>query len=220
MKKLAFFFAFAIVLSSCEPADPYTYALIETDKGDVVVRLYNSTPKHKENFIELAEQGFYDSLLFHRIIPGFMIQGGDPDSRDAAPGARLGTGGPGYTIEAEIGAIHVKGALAAARMGDGVNPERESSGSQFYIVHGSPQTEDKLDMIEQMKNIEYSERQRELYIERGGSPNLDMDYTVFGEVVEGLDVVDAIAQTPTGSADRPVEDIRMFVKILDRYRPE
>ena len=144
-----------------------------------------------------------------------MIQGGDPNSKDATADQFLGGGGPGYTIEAEIGAIHLKGALAAART---QNPEKRSSGSQFYIVHGIQQTEEMLRSVEQMKGIRYTDEQRALYMEKGGTPNLDMDYTVFGEVVSGIEVVDRIAQVQTGANDRPVEDVRMAVRILDNYR--
>lgn len=213
MKKILILFVVAFLFQSCEK-DPHTYALIETSFGDVTVRLYNSTPEHRDNFIRLAESDFYDGLLFHRIIPNFMIQGGDPNSKNASASQQLGMGGPGYTVEAEIGAIHLKGALAAAR---NQNPEKRSSGSQFYIVHGSEQTEESLNMIEEMKNIKYTPEQRQLYLEKGGTPNLDMDYTVFGEVVSGIEVVDRIARVPTGPNDRPTENITMKVTVLDGY---
>lgn len=188
--------------------------LIETNYGNIKIRLYNSTPKHRDNFIKLAEEGFYDGTLFHRVINGFMIQGGDPDSRNAAPGQMLGNGGPGYEIDAEIGAIHTKGAVAAARTADNVNPEKKSSGSQFYIVQGIQMTDPQLDAIERQKGIKYSPEQRELYKTIGGSPNLDMDYTVFGEVVEGLEVIDKIAMIPSGRMNRPSEDVKMTVKVI------
>lgn len=175
------------------------------------VRLYNDTPKHRDNFIELAEQGYYDSLLFHRVIQGFMLQGGDPDSRNAAPGAVLGMGGPGYEIDAEIGRPHLYGALAAART---QNPQKRSSGSQFYIVQGRPVNEETLTRIEQSKGIVYNDEQKAAYAEMGGTPQLDMDYTVFGEVVEGFDVLEEIATQPTLPGDRPAKDIRMTVEIL------
>lgn len=214
MKKLLFVLVFFSLLVSCQQ-DTSTYAKIETSYGDIVVRLYDSTPLHRDNFIKLANDGFYDGLLFHRVINNFMIQGGDPNSKDATADQFLGGGGPGYTIEAEIGAIHLKGALAAART---QNPEKRSSGSQFYIVHGTQQTEEMLRSVEQMKGIRYTDEQRALYMEKGGTPNLDMDYTVFGEVVSGIEVVDRIAQVQTGANDRPVEDVRMAVRILDNYR--
>lgn len=192
-----------------------TFALIETEYGDIKIELYDSTPKHKENFIKLANEGFYDGTLFHRVIDGFMIQGGDPDSRDATPGQRLGVGGPGYKIDAEIGAPHFRGTLAAARQGGPSNPLKMSSGSQFYIVDGQPQTEASLASIEQQKGIQYSQIQKEKYMSVGGTPMLDADYTVFGEVVEGMTVVDKIAQVQKDQSDRPVKDVAMTVKILN-----
>ena len=202
---------FALTFSACNK-DENTYAEIETDYGTIKVKLYNTTPKHRDNFIKLANEGFYDDLLFHRVINGFMIQGGDPNSKDAAPDARLGGGGPGYQIDAEIGGLHIKGALAAARNN---NPEKKSSGSQYYIVHGRPQTDASLDAIEKNKKVKYSPEQRELYKSMGGTPGLDNDYTVFGEVVEGLEVVDKIAAVPTAPGDRPVEDVKMKVRIVN-----
>lgn len=189
---------------------------ISTQHGDIVLRLYDETPLHRDNFLRLAQEGFFDGTLFHRVIQGFMIQGGDPDSRDAAPEQRVGSGGPGYTIPAEIvpGLIHKKGALAAARMGDQVNPERESSGSQFYIVQGRVFTPEELEMMAEQRGLELNEQQRQTYTSIGGTPHLDNAYTVFGEVVEGLEVVDKIAATPTGAADRPLENIPMKVVVL------
>ena len=159
--------------------------LIQTNYGDIKLRLYDDTRLHKENFTKLVGEGYYDSTLFHRVIEPFMIQGGDPQSIGASAGQPLGGGGPGYTIDAEIGRPHLSGALAAARTGDAGNPERKSSGSQFYIVTGEPQSEATLDQYERMKGIKYSPEQREAYTSLGGRPDLDMDYTVFGEVIEG-----------------------------------
>ncbi len=193
--------------------DDNTYAMIETDYGNMKVLLYNETPKHKENFIKLANEGFFDDLLFHRVINGFMLQGGDPESRNAPAGKMLGGGGPGYLIDAEIGSPHFKGALAAARTGQG-NPEKKSSGSQFYVVQGSVQTDAQLDNMERFKKIKYTPAQRALYKEIGGRPDLDQEYTVFGEVVEGLDVIDKIAVVPTAPGDRPTQDVKMKVRIL------
>ena len=190
-----------------------TLVEIETEFGTMTVELYDSTPKHKENFVKLIKEGFYDDLLFHRVMNNFMIQGGDPNSRGAAPGARLGSGGPGYTIPHEIGAPHFKGVLAAARQPDSVNPEKNSSGSQFYIVHGEPQTDQQLDMFQSRKGITYNESQRAKYKEMGGYPFLDMDYTAFGEVVEGFDVIDKIAAVQTDPANRPLADVKMKVRI-------
>ena len=203
---------FLMVLSACN-TDKNTYALIETDHGNIKVHLYDTTPLHKENFIKLANEGYYDGLLFHRIIDGFMMQGGDPDSRGAEPNRPFGQGGPGYQITGEFGHLHFKGALAAARTG---NPERKSSGSQFYIVDGNKVQPQTLDNIEKKFNFTYNEAQRAKYAEVGGTPFLDMDYTVFGEVVEGLEVVDKICSLPKNSklGDRPIEDVTMKISIV------
>ena len=197
---------------ACGEPDPRTYATIETDFGEMRVLLYDTTARHKANFVKLAGEGFYDSLLFHRVIPGFMIQGGDPDSRTAAPGQPLGMGGPGYRIPAEIMMPHIRGALAAARDG---NPEKASSGSQFYIVDGEPIDSLFLDRLEQAKGVRYSPAQRHLYQTIGGAPQLDGEYTVFGEVVEGLDVIDRIASVKRDRSDRPATDVRMRVVLED-----
>ena len=195
---------------------------VRTDMGRMVVALYNETPEHRDNFLKLVQEGFYDSLLFHRVIPGFMVQGGDPESRSAAPGQMLGNGGPGYTVPAEIvpGLVHTKGALAAARQGDQVNPEKRSSGSQFYLVQGKPFQPNELDMVAQRASrygtpVTYSEEQKETYATEGGAPHLDGSYTVFGEVVEGLDVIDRIAAVQRDGRDRPVSDVRMFMRVLE-----
>lgn len=214
MNRVAILAIAAATLLGCAKGDETTYALIHTSMGDIKVKLYDSTPKHRDNFIKLAEEGFYDSLLFHRVMPGFMIQGGDPESKNAAPGQMLGQGGPGYTLEAEIGALHYKGALAAARLGGDQNPERRSSGSQFYIVEGRPINEALLQNMTQQMGKTYTPEQQQAYMEKGGYPPLDGEYTVFGEVVEGLDVVNKIATVPTNQANRPNEDIRMSVEIL------
>lgn len=210
MKRILFVAVLAALLTACSK-DDHTYAEITTDFGTMKVMLYNTTPKHRDNFIKLAKEGYYDGLLFHRVINGFMIQGGDPDSKNAGPGQQLGMGGPGYQVDPEIGAPHLKGALAAAQA---PNPQKRSSGSQFYIVQGQPLTDDALNAMENRKGIKYSEAQRQLYKEIGGTPFLDNDYTVFGEIVEGMEIIDKIATVPTGDADRPVEDVRMTVKIL------
>lgn len=202
---LLLLFPLSLLLNSCNN-DPFTYALIETDFGDVKVMLYPETPRHTDNFVKLVKEGYYDGTLFHRVIPNFMIQGGDPDSRGAEPNRPLGGGGPGYTIEHEIGAPHIAGALAAARTN---NPQKASSGSQFYIVTGIRQVDSSLDQIESSKGIKYNETQRQLYKERGGRPDLDNEYTVFGEVVSGMDVVLKIAAVERGRADRPVQDVIM-----------
>lgn len=189
---------------------------ITTDFGDIVLKLYNETPAHRDNFLKLAGEGYYDGVLFHRVIRSFMIQGGDPNSKDAEPGQPLGNGGPGYTVPAEIvpGLFHKKGALAAARLGDQMNPERASSGSQFYIVQGKVWTPEELDMMEQQRGQAFTAEQRQAYTTIGGTPHLDAGYTVFGEVVEGLDVVDKIAAVQTAPGDRPVQDVAMKIEIV------
>lgn len=242
---------------------------IETTEGNMKVLLYGDTPRHRDNFVKLVNSGFYDGVLFHRVINEFMIQTGDPDSKDAAPGAMLGAGDPGYTIEAEFvypRHFHKKGALAAARTGDNVNPERRSSGSQFYIVTGKAYTPAQLDQMQhqmvmmQQQDIfrrltqehrdtimslrrandrtglqtlqdelvamtekeasanpaKFTDEQREAYTTTGGTPHLDGQYTVFGEVIEGMDVVDKIQKTPTGSADRPVNDVRIIKMTVEK----
>lgn len=207
--------------------------LITTSMGKIVVDLYDETPLHKANFLKLAESGFYDSLLFHRVINGFMIQGGDPQSKGAAEGVQLGNGGPGYTIPAEFvdSLYHKKGALAAARMGDDVNPEKASSGSQFYIVQGKTYTKEQLLSMEKTirknnalynlggrEDFTFSEKQIEDYTTIGGTPFLDGSYTVFGEVIHGLDVIEQIALVDKDSFDRPVTDILMKMEVIDRNK--
>ena len=189
---------------------------IETSLGSMIIELYDETPLHRDNFIKLAEKSFYDSLLFHRVINGFMIQGGDPESKNAGPNAVLGGGGPGYQIPAEIEPHlhHVKGALAAARTGDNVNPEQKSSGSQFYIVHGSPVNNEMIEHFEVQNDIEYSSEEREMYANKGGSPQLDGKYTVFGRVIRGLDVIDKIVFQAKDPRDRPEENIWMVIRVI------
>lgn len=199
-------------LDSCAKGEKETEALISTQYGDIKIVLYNSTPRHRDNFIKLVKEGFYNDLLFHRCIDEFMIQGGDPNSRNAPADAYLGGGGPGYEIEHEIGAPHLRGTLAAARNN---NPQKKSSGSQFYIVTGKKVTEQELAQIEQMRNIKYNDTQRKLYLEEGGFPALDMEYTVFGEVVSGIEVADKISKLETNARDRPVEDVKMTIKLLN-----
>lgn len=193
--------------------------LIETNYGDMLVKLYNATPEHQENFMKLAAEGFYNDLLFHRVIEGFMVQGGDPASRNASSNQRLGSGGPGYTIPAEFvdTLVHVKGALAAARTGDQVNPEKRSSGSQFYIVQGRSTSEAALKTIAARGGFDYAPGQIERYLELGGTPFLDQNYTVFGQVVEGLDVIDKIAAVRKNPGDRPMEDVKMKISIVDYF---
>lgn len=241
---------------------------IKTTEGEIIVALYDETPKHRDNFIKLAKEGYFDGTLFHRVIKDFMIQGGDPNSKDAEPGQMLGTGGPGYTVPAEFvypKYFHKRGALSAARQGDEVNPNRESSGSQFYIVWGKTYNPQELKQMErqmamqqeqQVFNAIVQERRKEImdmrrnrdqaglmalqdclieetkkrckelpkpsftpeqieaYSTVGGTPFLDNQYTVFGEVESGLDVVEKIQNTETGNADRPKTDISMTVELL------
>ena len=188
-----------------------------TNYGNIVLRLNDSTPLHRDNFIRLVKTGYYDSVLFHRVINRFMIQSGDPESKHAEKGQPLGNGGPKYTIPAEfrVTLFHRKGVLAAARDGDDVNPEKASSGSQFYIVQGKKFTDAGLDSVEtyRLKGRKIPADQREVYKTIGGTPHLDQGYTVFGEVVSGLDVVDTIAAVPTSKdedRDRPLEDVRII----------
>ena len=238
---------------------------IETMLGDIVVRLYDETPIHRDNFVKLAKEGYYDGTLFHRVIKNFMIQGGDPDSKGAPAGKMLGVGGPDYTLQAEIqdGLFHKRGALAAARQGDEVNPERRSSGSQFYIVWGQVYNENQLRQFSKQLRMQkvqdvfhalasdhraeimqmrreknraglqelqdklvaeagsqvgsdgLTENQMKLYSTIGGTPHLDGQYTVFGEVEEGLDVVELIQGSATGRADRPLDDIEMRMVVIE-----
>lgn len=187
--------------------------LIQTRLGDMKVRLYDETPQHRDNFLKLVDEGFYEDLLFHRVINSFMIQGGDPESRNAPADKMLGAGELSYTLPAEnIGAIHKKGALAAARLPDQYNPERRSSACQFYIVQGVPVDTTLLAFMQMQRGMQYTEEQKELYRTTGGRPDLDGQYTVFGEVVEGLDVIDKLAGQATNQQDRPLEDIKMKIK--------
>jgi cyclophilin family peptidyl-prolyl cis-trans isomerase len=194
---------------------------IVTDYGTMTIKLYNETPLHRDNFLKLVKQGFYDSLIFHRVIRNFMIQGGDPESKKASATQPLGNGGPGYTIPAEIrpGLIHKKGAIAAARMGDAVNPSKASSGSQFYLVQGVVYPLEQLNNAEQQNGFKFTQQQKEAYSTVGGTPHLDNGYTVFGEVIEGLEVIDAIAAVTTAPGDRPVKDVRMKMILVRDFTP-
>ncbi len=186
---------------------------LETEFGDMTLVLFDDTPEHRDNFLKLISQQYYDGVLFHRVIPGFMIQGGDPDSRGASQSKRIGTGGPGYTVPAEFSpqGVHVRGALAAARDN---NPEKASSGSQFYIVHGSNCTDERLDKIEQERGFRYTPEQREAYLKTGGTPQLDREYTVFGMLIDGFEILDKIATSETKN-DRPTKNIS--IKIREVY---
>jgi len=193
--------------------------LIETTMGNIRIALYDDTPLHRDNFLKLVDEHYYDSLLFHRVIYGFMIQTGSPDSRHAEPGAAVGRTDKDYTIEAEIRLpqhFHKRGAVAAAREGDRTNPERRSSGGQFYIVWGTTYSTMALERISQKLDslsqgqLSFSEEMTDYYRRYGGSPHLDGQYTVFGEVIEGLDVVDRIQQVFTDDYRRPVDDVRIL----------
>lgn len=192
--------------------DDLTKVIFKTSMGDITIALYDNTPLHKENFLKLVKENYYDGVLFHRIIQGFMIQTGDPDSKGAPTGKMLGNGGPDYTIPAEFRAenYHKRGAVAAARQGDQVNPTKASSGSQFYIVDGKPFTKDQLNQITMAYGTSFTDEQTEIYTTVGGAPFLDMQYTVFGEVVEGMDVVDKIAAQKKDRYDRPFNDIKII----------
>ncbi len=198
----------------------YYYATLNTTAGEMTIRLYNETPLHRDNFIKLSKSGFFDGIIFHRVIDNFMIQCGDPESKEREQGKKYGNGGPGYNIPAEIvpGLYHKKGAVGAARMGDDVNPERESSGSQFYIVKGKlfddetlKSSEERINSRNASNNISTThtipQEWREIYKQIGGTPHLDTQYTVFGELVSGEDVVEKISISKTDKNDRPLEDV-------------
>lgn len=188
-----------------------------TTEGRMVFVLFDDTPLHRDNFLKLVKEHTYDSLLFHRVISQFMIQGGDPQSRHARPGQMLGEGSLGYTVPAEFRKehFHRKGALCAARLGDDVNPQKASSSSQFYVVQGRSWDAKTLDMMARRYGKTFTPEQLRVYTTEGGTPHLDGDYTVFGQLVEGMDVLDRIAAVKTGVADRPVKDVRILsVKVI------
>lgn len=197
-----------VVMNAQESNDNRVKVLIQTDKGDITIALYNETPQHRDNFVKLVKEGYYNGSIFHRVIQKFMIQGG---------GGSTGMEDPGYTVPAEFKPelYHKRGALCAARRPDQVNPKKASSGSQFYIVDGRKFSEAEMDALSARMNKSWTDEQKEVYANEGGAPTLDGDYTVFGEVVEGMDVVDAIAAVQTGNANRPLEDIKMTMKILE-----
>lgn len=218
MKKLLFLCAMFLGISLTHAQTPkHYYVEIHSSKGDALLKLNNETRKHRDNFVKLVREGYYDSLLFHRVIQNFMIQGGDPDSRYAGSRQKLGEGGPDYRIPAEIlpELIHKKGAIGAARDN---NPGKESSASQFYLVQGRVFSQSALDSLEtfRLKGQKLSPLQRETYSTLGGAPHLDGNYTVFGELIKGIEMVDKIAAVKTDDADRPLEDQRMSMRVLDR----
>ncbi len=212
--------------STLKKKDRKKDVLMQTSMGDIVIRLSDSTPLHRDNFLKLVKIGYYDSVLFHRVIQNFMIQSGDPNSKNAAAGLPLGNGGPGYTVSAEFRKtlFHKKGVIAAARTGDNVNPQKASSGSQFYIVQGKIFTDAGLDSLEKFRlnGRKIPPTQREVYKTAGGTPHLDQSYTVFGEVVKGLEVVDKIAAVQTSKGqdrDRPLQDVRVIkMKLIKRKK--
>ncbi len=225
MKKTLLFLVavlFAAVVYGQEEKDLKGCAIvrIQTNYGAMKVALYNETPLHRDNFLKLAKEGFYDGLLFHRVISSFMIQAGDPNSRDTTYTGPFGAGDIGYKVPAEITCpqlFHKRGALAAARQADNVNPEKESSGCQFYIVQGRVFRSEELDALERRLQMMYDDPyfqfttdQRLTYMTFGGAPHLDGAYTVFGEVIEGLDVIDKVAAVKTGANDRPVVPVRIL----------
>jgi peptidyl-prolyl cis-trans isomerase B (cyclophilin B) len=210
--RLSLIFVF-LISTTTSMIQAQTFVTFSTTAGEIKIRLYDETQKHKENMLKLIQQGFYNGVLFHRVIPSFMIQAGDPNSREASPGQTLGDGGPGYTIPAEFFPqyYHKKGALAAARLGDQFNPQKESSGSQFYIVQGQIFTDAQLEsMVKSNRHQPFTSEQKQVYTTVGGAPHLDEQYTVFGEVVEGFDVIDKIAASSTDQRNRPVSDIKII----------
>lgn len=210
---------FALLLSSnatYAQSPTHYYVEIKTGKGNAILKLYNETPLHRDNMVRLVRANFYDSLLFHRVINQFMIQGGDPGSKFAVDKQSLGEGGPGYDVPAEIQEqlIHKKGTIGAARDN---NPEKKSSGSQFYLVQGKKFSEAGLDSLETMRlKKKLTPKQRETYTTVGGVPHLDGEYTVYGEIIDGLDAVDSIAKVETDGRDRPVANERMSMRTLTR----
>lgn len=218
LKRISTLLLLSLIALNLWAAKPKTdYIQIRTDFGVCIIKLYNETPLHRDNFLKLVKDDFYNGLLFHRVIENFMIQGGDPESKNAAPGVQLGDGDLGYTIDAEFrdSLFHKKGALAAARDD---NPEKASSASQFYIVQGKTFTDAQLDSLEVMrlKGRKIPAYQREVYKTLGGVPHLDQNYTVFGEVVEGIEMIDKIAAVPTDDFDRPMVDQKMEITLLKR----
>jgi cyclophilin family peptidyl-prolyl cis-trans isomerase len=220
MKKLfTICFLFVAIISFAKPPKNQ-YVRIRTSYGDCIIRLYNETPLHRDNFIKLTKKGFYNGTLFHRVIQNFMIQGGDPDSRDTTKnktGRELGNGDVGYTVPAEFrdSIFHKRGVLAAARDD---NPTKASSGCQFYIVEGKRFTPGKLDTLEntRLKGRKIPQSQRDIYTTVGGVPHLDQNYTVYGEVVTGIDMVDRIAAVKKDERDRPTTNVPMTVELLKK----
>ncbi|WP_026897324.1 peptidylprolyl isomerase [Daejeonella oryzae] len=217
MKRIITLFLLFISIGAFAAKPAHQYVRVQTNKGECIIMLYNQTPLHRDNFLKLAKEGFYNGTLFHRVIKEFMIQGGDPDSKTAKRGQALGEGDLGYRVDAEFreNLFHKKGVLAAARDN---NPEKASSASQFYIVQGKKWTDETLDQIQKnrMQGRQIPEVQREVYKSLGGTPHLDQNYTVYGEVVKGIELVDSIASVKTAPGDRPLEDIKMEITVLKK----
>ncbi len=265
MRKYIFILSAFIVFASCEQyKQDSQYIKVLTDKGEIVIRLYNETPKHRDNIIKLVNDKYYDGQIFHRIINNFVVQGGDPTTKNAKPDSLYGNGGPEYLIDFEYvdTLIHKRGAVGMAREGDDINPEKKSSGSQFYIVKGKIFTNQQLDELEKKlesrnksslykkifneklakqkeKNIDtvslsldvniafdsvweklpkfkFSEKQRKIYTSIGGIPHLDKNYTVFGEVTQGIDIIDEYSAVTTDKNDRPLKDIKFSIEVLKK----
>ncbi|WP_029281662.1 peptidylprolyl isomerase [Pedobacter sp. R20-19] len=219
MKKFLLFICTFSMLSAFAAKPKNQYVRIKTEFGECIIKLYNETPLHRDNFLKLIKKDYYNGTLFHRVIKDFMIQGGDPDSRNAKPDSLLGDGGPKYTIPAEFrdSLFHKKGVLAAAREGDIVNPSKASSGSQFYLVQGKVFTDEQLNALEEKRlKFKIPEWQRQVYKTVGGVPHLDRNYTVYGEIVMGLELVDKIATMKTDKNDRPKQDVKMEITVLKR----
>lgn len=206
LKKVLILICLGFILQASEAQN---LVKLSTNVGDITLSLYKNTPIHRTNFIRLVKEGFYDSTSFHRIIAEFMIQGGDPKSKPSSGSKKVGTGGPGYTLEAELnkGHIHKRGALAAARQPDDVNPSKRSNGSQFYIVVGRKYPRKYLTSFEEKSGLKYTDEEAMTYENLGGTPHLDGEYTVFGEVISGMEIVDEISKVNTGRADRPTEAV-------------
>ncbi|MDB5013857.1 MAG: peptidylprolyl isomerase [Daejeonella sp.] len=217
MRYVALLLFTLISLNTFSAKPKHAFVKLKTSKGECIIMLYNQTPKHRDNFIKLVKENFYNGTLFHRVIKEFMIQGGDPDSKTAKPGQALGEGDLGYTVDAEFrdSLFHKKGALAAARDD---NPKKASSAAQFYLVQGKKLTDAELNQLEsgRLQGRKINPAQREVYKTVGGTPHLDQNYTVYGEVVKGIEMIDSIASVPTANANRPVEDIKMEITLLKR----
>ncbi len=216
MKKIICALLILLTVNAYAKSPLHSYVRIKTSKGECIILLYNETPKHRDNFLKLVKEGFYNGTLFHRVIKEFMIQGGDPDSKNAKPGVLLGEGDLKYQVDAEFrdNLFHKKGVIAAARDD---NPKKASSATQFYLAQGKVFTDAELDRVENERlHRKIPADQREVYKTIGGVPHLDQNYTVYGEIVKGFEMVDAIASLDKDSNNRPTQDIPMQVSILKK----